>query len=201
MNTAARLLLAVILARAPLAAADPVDPALSLALDQAVSRARSFSDRNAAQDWLLEMSARLESRVPDPFYRLELLRTIHQEATRRKLAPALVLALIETESGFDRHAVSVTGARGLMQVMPFWKKEIGHPSDSLFQPATNLRYGCAILGQYMEMERGNARLALARYNGSAGSDEFPDRVFTALEQRWGRAIASRSRTVLARSTP
>jgi soluble lytic murein transglycosylase-like protein len=201
LNPAARLLLAVLLARAPLAAADPADPALRLALDQAVSRASSFRDRDSAQGWLMEMSARLEARLPDPFYRLELLRTIHHEATRRGLPPALVLALIETESGFDRHAVSVTGARGLMQVMPFWKKEIGHPSDSLFQPRTNLRYGCAILGHYMALEKGNARLALARYNGSAGSDEYPDRVLTALDQRWGKAAASRTRTVVARNTP
>ena len=88
----------------------------------------------AAAAWLAAMSEQLEIRVPDPFYRIELLKSLHAEARRAALSPELVLALVEIESQFDRFAVSRSGARGLMQVMPFWKKEIGHPQDDLFHP-------------------------------------------------------------------
>jgi len=105
---------------------------------------------------------------------------------RADLPPELVLAVIEVESDFNHWAISATGAQGLMQVMPFWLKEIGRPNDNLFQPSTNLRLGCTILKYYLDMEKGRLGPALARYNGSHGKSEYPDKVFAALNNRWYR---------------
>ena len=132
------------------------------------------------------MSSRLASRMPDPAKRIELLRTVHDEAQRVNLPAELVLAVIEVESNFDRWAVSRAGAQGLMQVMPFWLKEIGDDDDSLQDSRTNLRLGCTILRYYVDKEGGDLGQALARYNGRAGSREYPDRVFRALRTRWYR---------------
>src|SRR5690606_5057031 len=121
-----------------------------------------------AEVWLLDMSTRLAPFLPDPAERLALLRLVHAEARRAGLKPDLVLALIEVESRFDRFAISRAGAQGLMQVMPFWKNEIGRPNDNLTDLLTNLRYGCQILKFYMDKENGNWMHALARYNGSYG---------------------------------
>lgn len=162
------------------------DPQLRELLLAAIEEADSFEDRFVAEAWLADMSNRLEKRVPDPVERLELLRLVHREATRVNIPPELVLALIETESGFDRFAVSVVGAQGLMQIMPFWLEEIGHPDDNLFHMRTNLRMGCTILKYYVDMEKGDLRKALARYNGSAGKRKYPDKVFRALSERWFR---------------
>lgn len=162
------------------------DPQLRELLVSAIEEADSFEDRFIAEAWLADMSNRLAKRVPDPVERLELLRLVHHEATRVEIPPELVLALIETESGFDRFAVSVAGAQGLMQIMPFWLKEIGHPDDNLFHVRTNLRLGCTILKYYVDMEKGDLRKALARYNGSAGKRKYPDKVFRALSERWFR---------------
>lgn len=161
-----------------------VDPALREALTQAVGHADSFENRFQAEVWLLDMSTRLESRMPDTQKRLRLLRTVHREATRANLNPELVLALIQVESGFKQYAISWAGARGLMQIMPFWKKEIGRPEDNLFRVQTNLRYGCTILRHYMDMADGDVSEALARYNGSDGKYWYPSRVHTALSERW-----------------
>ena len=166
------------------APAPAADPALRLALKQAVEDTASFSSADQARAWLARMSRRLRHKIPDPFYRLELLRLVHDEARRAGLEPELVLALIEVESGFDRFAISPRGARGLMQVMPFWKKEIGHPRDNLFHPATNLRYGCTILKYYLDRTGGDLTRALARYNGSAGRSAYPRLVYAALNRRW-----------------
>lgn len=162
----------------------PIDPKLVMALQQAVKETSSFSNRLDALTWLGDMSERLKRRIPDPFYRVKLLKTVHSEATRADLEPELVLALIEVESGFDRFAVSPSGARGLTQVMPFWKKEIGHPGDNLFQPKTNLRYGCTILKYYLNRAGGNVENALARYNGSFGHIEYPTKVMLAFNETW-----------------
>lgn len=174
------------LAVLPGAQAQEVDEELRRQLRAAIEEATSFGDRFDAEVWLADMSNRLASRVPDAEERLELLRLVHQEATRANLPPELVLAVIEVESGFDRFAVSVAGAQGLMQVMPFWLKEIGHPDDNLAHAQTNLRLGCTILRYYLDMEKGDLRKALARYNGSAGKRKYPDKVFTALSERWFR---------------
>jgi soluble lytic murein transglycosylase-like protein len=165
-------------------AAQAADEAFKLALSQAVAASPSFVDPSAGRAWLAEMSKRLETAVPDPFYRIELLKTVHQEATRAGLDPELVLSVIHVESHFDRFAISRRGAQGLMQVMPFWKKEIGHPRDNLFHPKTNLRYGCYILKHYLDLERGDLVAALARYNGSSGEFAYPARVSSVLRTHW-----------------
>jgi soluble lytic murein transglycosylase-like protein len=153
-------------------------------LHDAINKSDSFADRFDAEVWLLDMSTRLAKYLPDPEERLELLRSIHREAKRAHLKPDLVLALIQVESRFDRFAVSRVGAQGLMQVMPFWKKELGHPEDNLTETNTNLRYGCQILRYYMERESGNWRTALARYNGSYGQNWYPARVMDVWRDRW-----------------
>jgi soluble lytic murein transglycosylase-like protein len=173
-------------AAATTSASRPVDGDLRNLLIKAVNDQRSFSDRYDAEVWLLDMSSRLAARVPDPAERIELLRTVHEEATRVNLPAELVLAVIEVESNFDRWAVSRAGAQGLMQVMPFWLKEIGDNDDSLQDPRTNLRLGCTILRYYVDKERGDLGQALARYNGRAGNREYPDRVFKVLRSRWYR---------------
>lgn len=162
----------------------PVDPALRALLKQAATETDSFADRFDAEVWLMDMSQRLAKKVPDPAYRVDLLRRVHHEATRAGLKPELVLAVIEVESNFNRFAISGAGARGLMQVMPFWLKEIGRPGDSLMNVQTNLRYGCTILKYYLDKERGNLRAALARYNGSQGQGWYPARVNLAYQKRW-----------------
>lgn len=161
-----------------------VDPQLRAALADAVSDASSFEDRFDAEVWLFDMSSRLARTLPDPNKRLELLRLVHQEAARAELPPELVLAVIQVESNFDRFAISSAGARGLMQIMPFWLDELGRPDDNLFDPATNLRYGCTILRHYLDRERGDLAPALARYNGSLGRHKYPNRVYDALASRW-----------------
>ncbi len=153
-------------------------------LKDAINKSDSFTDRFDAEVWLLDMSTRLARYMPDPEERLELLRSIHREAKRAQLKPDLVLALIQVESRFDRFAVSRAGAQGLMQVMPFWKNDLGKPQDNLTDNDTNLRYGCQILRYYMQKESGNWRTALARYNGSYGKDWYPARVMDAWRDRW-----------------
>ena len=153
-----------------------VDPQLRALLMQAVSEADSFADAFDAQVWLLDMSTRTRRYIPDEAERLRFLRLVHREATRAGLKPDLVLAVIHVESLFDRYALSRAGAQGIMQVMPFWKAELGRPDDNLIDLATNLRYGCTILKYYLDLEKGNLRRALARYNGSLGSHRYPDKV-------------------------
>lgn len=170
---------------ASLAGERDVDPNLVSALRQAVEDHTSFDNSLDALIWLADMSERLKSSISDPFYRVSLLKSIHDEATRTGLPPSLVLAVIQVESGFDRFAVSNSGARGLMQVMPFWKKEIGHPQDDLFYPPTNLRYGCTILHYYLERTHDKLAPALTQYNGgvTAGTD-YASRVLSAYRMRW-----------------
>jgi len=185
----AALVLVLVMAAAPraqAAAAEPmiVDPALRQALMNAVHDSASFSNRFEAEVWLLDMSTRLSSLMPDVGRRLALLKTVHAEATRAGLDPQVVLALIQVESRFQRFAISSAGALGLMQIMPFWIDEIGRPDDNLFDMRTNLRYGCTILAYYLDIENGNLTRALARYNGSLGQYWYPARVETALRARW-----------------
>ena len=155
-------------------------------LREAVADSSSFADRFDAEVWLMDMATRLQRRVPDPADRLHLLKLVHYEASRAELPPELVLAVIEVESNFDRWAISVVGAQGLMQIMPFWLQEIGRPEDNLFRPETNLRMGCTILRYYLDREKGDLTRALARYNGSLGSQRYPNKVFNALRKRWFR---------------
>ncbi len=161
-----------------------VDPKLRELLRTAIEESDSFVDRFDAEVWLVDMSALLEKKVPDAEKRLRLLRLIHYEATRAGLYPELVMAVIDIESNFEQFAISRAGAMGLMQVMPFWLKEIGRPDDNLFNARTNLRMGCTILRYYLDMEKGDLTQALARYNGSKGSYRYSNKVFAALNKRW-----------------
>lgn len=151
--------------------------------DQAAPKL-AFSSQQEAQLWLDEMSKRLEKRIPDAEYRFDLLSTVHYEATRAGLDPHLVLGLIEVESGFRKYAVSKVGARGYMQVMPFWTKSIGASDHNLFHLRTNLRYGCTILRYYLDKEKGDLYRALGRYNGSLGKPEYPNMVKAAWHKHW-----------------
>lgn len=153
-------------------------------LKSTITKADSFEDRFDAEVWLVDMSGRLTPFIKDPKQRLELLRAVHREASKADLKPDLVLALIEIESRFDNYAISSAGAQGLMQVMPFWKKEIGRPDDNLTDINTNLSYGCRILQFYLQKEKGNWMHALARYNGSYGKYWYPERVMDAWRKRW-----------------
>lgn len=143
-----------------------------------------FDSEQAAQQWLQEMSARLAKRVPDAQYREDFLKSVHYEATRAGLDPQLVLGLIQVESGFKKYAVSSVGARGYMQVMPFWVKSIGINEHNLFDMRLNLRYGCTILRHYLDIERGDYYRALGRYNGSLGKPEYPNLVVGAWRNHW-----------------
>lgn len=161
-----------------------LDPELRALLKGAIEDSSSFEDRFHAEVWLSDMSRRLTRQVGNTEERLHILKQVHSEAARVELPPELVLAVIEVESNFDRFAISYAGARGLMQVMPFWLDEIGHPNDNLFNINTNLRMGCTILKFYLDKERGNMVKALARYNGSVGRRWYSDKVLGALSRKW-----------------
>jgi len=173
----------------PLSAAGEMapDPELREALRTAASEADSFEDRFDAEVWLTDMSSRLERQVNDPEERMYILTRVHYEASRVELPPELILAVIEVESNFDRYAISVAGALGLMQIMPFWKDEIGRPGDNLNHIDTNLRYGCTILKFYLDKENGDLRRALGRYNGSLGKRKYPNKVIDKLSYKWFKA--------------
>ena len=170
---------------APLnAAVTEFDPKLKLLLEEAIRSPNGFEDRFDAEVWLHDMNSRLRGFVEDAEERIDLLKTVHYEARRANLEPELVLAVIEVESAFDRFAISVSGARGLMQVMPFWLDEINLSDKNLFKIRTNLRMGCTILRYYMDMESNNLGPALARYNGSYGKTRYPQKVIRALRKNW-----------------
>jgi soluble lytic murein transglycosylase-like protein len=160
------------------------DPELRRLLKDAIESDSGFEDRFDAQVWMFDMSRRLEKFVPNHEIRIEILKQVHYEATRVNIEPELVLALIEVESHFNEYAISVSGARGLMQVMPFWLDEIGISDKNLFKIRTNLRMGCTILRYYMDMEPDDLGRALARYNGSLGKTVYPNKVINALHRNW-----------------
>ncbi|OHC81572.1 MAG: transglycosylase [Sideroxydans sp. GWF2_59_14] len=161
--------------------------------DQAAPKL-AFSSQQEAQLWLDEMSQRLAKRIPDANYRFDLLSTVHYEAMRAGLDPHLVLSLIEVESGFRKYAVSKVGARGYMQVMPFWTKAIGTSDQNLFHLRTNLRYGCTILRYYLDKEKGDLYRALGRYNGSLGKPEYPNLVKAAWHKHWNKPQSNAPRS-------
>ncbi len=164
--------------------ADSVRARLSRMVSDKAPASMPFRSASDGQRWLAEMDKRLEKRMPDRQQRLELLRTVQYEATRARLDPQLVLGIIEVESGFRKYAVSRAGARGYMQVMPFWVKQIGQPGHNLFHLRTNLAYGCAILRHYLDIENGDYFRALGRYNGSLGQPQYPNLVLAAWRGRW-----------------
>ena len=159
--------------------------------DAAVERA-AFADSPYVQAWLEEMSRRLTRRIPDAEFRMDFLNTLHYEAHRAGLDPELMLGLIEVESGFKKYAVSVVGARGFTQVMPFWVDTIGTRDHNLFHLRTNLRYGANILRHYLDIERGDLFRALGRYNGSLGKAEYPNAVLAAWSKRWTFDVPAKS---------
>jgi soluble lytic murein transglycosylase-like protein len=164
--------------------ADSVRTRLSKLVSEKAVPAMHFLSNSDAQRWLTEMDGRLARRIPDRKQRLELLRTVHYEALRARLDPQLVLGVIDVESAFRKYAVSGAGARGYMQVMPFWIKLIGQPNSNLFHLRTNLSFGCAILRHYLDEERGDYFRALGRYNGSLGHADYPNMVLAAWRGRW-----------------
>jgi soluble lytic murein transglycosylase-like protein len=151
--------------------------------DQASPRHAYFSE-DAGVAWLEEMSRRLQRQMADEAERESFLISVHYEATRAGLDPQMVLGLIDVESRFRKYALSRAGARGYMQVMPFWVELIGEQQQNLFSLRTNLRYGCTILRHYLDIERGNLFRALGRYNGSLGKAKYPEAVLRAWRDRW-----------------
>ena len=169
----------------PLAAS--VQAALSAAIADRGAPESQFESVLHKVEWLTEMSQRMARRIPDQEARIEFLKTVHYEATRAGLDPQMVLGLIQVESGFRKYAVSSAGARGYMQVMPFWVKLIGTPESNLFHLRTNLRFGCTILRHYLDIEKGDLYRALGRYNGSLGQPDYPNLVRGAWERQWAWA--------------
>ena len=161
----------------------PLSASVQISLNHSVSDQAPPKLTLASQQeygtWLNDTSHRLERRIPDADYRIDFLKTVYYEATRAGLDPQLVLGLIQVESGFKKYAVSSAGARGYMQVMPFWLNLIGQREGNLFHLRTNLRYGCIILRHYLDMEKGDLYRALGRYNGSLGKPEYPNLVKAA----------------------
>ena len=163
--------------------ADAVRSALAAAIADSAPPKPAFDtieQRIAYLKWLGEMSNRLKKRQTEHVTRVEFLETLWYESKRAALEPSLVLGLIQVESGFRKYAISRAGARGYMQVMPFWARLIGDGAAvRLFHMQTNLRFGCVILRHYLALERGDLSMALGRYNGSRGRDEYPSLVFGA----------------------
>ena len=172
--------------------ADSVRAGLQASIADTPASRLAFSNSMDAVNWLTEMAQRMETRVPYLRTRLDLLRTVHYEASRAGLDPQLVLAVIHVESNFRKYAVSSAGARGYMQVMPFWVGLIGRKGDDLFNLRTNLRYGCVILRHYLDIEGGNLSRALGRYNGSLGKPDYPNLVLRAMRASWRDNMARKS---------
>ena len=171
---------------------EPLSASVRATLHKAVSDQAvpylAFQSESEARSWLTVMSTRLAKRMPDRVAREEFLVTVHYEAKRAGLDPQLVLGLIQVESAFRKYAVSSAGARGYMQVMPFWVKVIGGSDHNLFHLRTNLRFGCVILRHYLDIEKGDLFRALGRYNGSLGRAEYPNSVLAAWRDSWNYPV-------------
>lgn len=184
---AIRLIAALVLATSVGAArADSitVDPALIEKLAVSLADTTEAVDRFDAEVWLRASEQRLARYLDDHDERLELLRIVYREAHRHELDADLVLAVMQVESHFDRFAISRVGAQGLMQVMPFWRHEIGRPQDNLTDVETNIRYGTTILAHYLDVSNNDLVDALARYNGSRGRLKYPELVVSAWRKSW-----------------
>lgn len=167
-----------------------VQAALQAAVSDSASPEPVFASIEEKLRWLSAMAPRLAKRMPDVGERMDFLKTVHYEATRAGLDPQLVLGLIQVESGFRKYALSTAGARGYMQVMPFWVHQIGTPDQNLFHLRTNLRYGCTILRHYLDIEHGDLFRALGRYNGSLGKPAYPNLVRVAWQRNWAYPAAT-----------
>ena len=168
---------------------EPLSDSVKLALQASLSSREPpeplFDSAEHRVHWLTDMSDRLKKAVPDPITRMDLIKTARYEAQRAGLDPQLIFALIQVESGFRKYVISSAGARGYMQVMPFWTRLIGDGQpDGLFDMRSNIRYGCVILRHYLDIERGDMFRALGRYNGSLGRAEYPNLIYGALQTKW-----------------
>jgi soluble lytic murein transglycosylase-like protein len=161
-----------------------MDPELRGVIADAMSPSQCFEDKYERAVWLAYMGPRLGRYVKDPGEREQILHSVHCEARRVEIPPELVLAVMDVESRFDRYAVSSAGAVGLMQVMPFWPRELGMTNSQLVHVSDNIRMGTTILGYYLRKERGNYQRALQRYNGSLGRPNYSDLVIDRLVSRW-----------------
>jgi soluble lytic murein transglycosylase-like protein len=168
----------------PARGATEIDPALLESLAASMAEQYHDTDRFDAEVWLHASEQRLARYIDDHDERLTLLQTVYREANRHQLDADLVLAVMQVESAFDRFAISRVGAQGLMQVMPFWRLEIGRPQDILTDMDTNVRYGTAILAHYLVVSNGDLVDALARYNGSRGRLKYPEKVVAAWRRVW-----------------
>lgn len=166
------------------ASAVEVDPVLRDKLAHNLAEVHEDIDRFDAQVWLQVSDQRLQRYLPRQRDRLDLLQLVYREAKRQSLDPDLVLAVMQIESAFNRFAISRVGAQGLMQVMPFWRMEIGRPQDNLTHVETNIRYGTVILAHYIDVAKGDLVDALARYNGSRGRLKYPEKVIGAWRKTW-----------------
>ena len=179
---------------------EPLSASVQAVLHRAVADRASarltFASQAEGAAWLADMSRRLEKHIPDDVTRQDFLVTVQYEASRAGLDPQLVLGVIQVESKFRKYAVSKAGARGYMQVMPFWTKLIGDGNQNLFNLRTNFRYGCTILRHYLDIERGDTFRALARYNGTLGKSRYPDNVLRAWTADWDYE-RGRSRIIIA----
>lgn len=161
------------------------DDTMRQLLQQTIAESDSFDDRFDAEVWMVDMDARLKRYVKDPEERLHILRLAHREARRVDLQPEIILSVMHVESLFDRFAISRVGAQGIMQIMPFWKNELGDThGTNLMNIETNIRYGCTILKAYLKREKGSMIRALARYNGSVGKTWYSEKVFNAWKRYW-----------------
>jgi soluble lytic murein transglycosylase-like protein len=161
-----------------------MDPELRSVIAAALEPTRCFDDKYERAVWFATMEPRLARYVADADEREQILHSVHCEAKRVSIPPELVLAVMDVESRFDRYAISSAGAVGLMQVMPFWPRELGMTNDQLVRIPDNVRMGATILGYYLRKERGNYQRALQRYNGSLGRPKYSDLVIDRLAARW-----------------
>ena len=180
----AAILIAATMSVAHAAKSVEVDPVLRNRLAHAMAEEHESMDRFDAEVWLRVSDQRLQRYLPAQKERLKLLRLVYREAMLNKLDPDLVLAVMQIESHFNRYAISRVGAQGLMQVMPFWRLEIGRPQDNLTDMETNIRYGTVILAHYLDVANNDLVEALARYNGSYGKLKYPELVIKAWRTRW-----------------
>ena len=201
------LLAASVAARTGAQKEEALAPSVVVGLAKAVADAPLPADHAAGpnlQAWLAEMSRRIAHKVADERERRDLLTAVHYEATRAGLDPQLVLGVIYHESGFKKYAVSVAGARGYMQVMPFWTSLVGAADHNLFNLRTNLRYGTVILRYYLDIENGDLYRALGRYNGSLGRPEYPNAVLAATNRHFaygGSALAPAATAAIGAPAP
>ncbi|MFO1396414.1 MAG: lytic transglycosylase domain-containing protein [Burkholderiales bacterium] len=202
--------LAAALAFVPIAASAGAQEQEKLAPSAVAGLAKAIADapvppdyvnRPDLQRWLAEMSRRIAHKVADENERRDLLATVHYEATRAGLDPQLMLGVMYHESGFKKYAVSSAGARGYMQVMPFWLRQIGNDEQNLFNLRTNLRYGAVILRHYLDIENGDYYRALGRYNGSLGRPEYPTAVLAAMNRHFALAPVATAATTVGVSIP